>query len=224
MTETSYSEYMSGEEHNLPYFGGFPEIRYAVIGSPRTGTNLLCDYLSQLGLGVPMEYFSRWTIEDLPNRLGSLNPSEYGSDLLSNRTSAFDDESVFGVKALWPYEWQRIQTFIWPNRIIRMFREEKEDQVLSYARARITGTWAVMGDDELPTYDEAPEPEDLVDAENVIMKLEQFWNQAAESNAAFSYEYLRDKPVDALRHIVDEVFELSVEVPDDITPRTRKLT
>ncbi len=220
---TSYSEYMNGEEQDLPPFIGWPEPRYSIIGSPRTGTNLLCDYLNQLGLGVPMEYFSRWTIETMPDRFGAANPTEYSNALLVHRTSVVEDEGIFGVKALWPYEWQRIQTFVWTNRVIRMFREEKEDQVLSYARARISDTWALMeGDDyDAPTDQPEPEPEELVNAENVILKLEQFWNGAAESNVAFSYEYLRDKPVEALQHIVDEVFEINLTVPDDITARTK---
>ncbi len=89
---TSYSEYMNGEEQDLPPFIGWPEQRYSIIGSPRTGTNLLCDYLNQLGLGVPMEYFSRWTIETMPDRFGAANPTEYSNALLVHRTSVVEDE------------------------------------------------------------------------------------------------------------------------------------
>lgn len=228
---TSYSEYLNGAEHDLEPYAGWPEIRYAIVGSPRTGTNLLSDYLNQLGLGAPMEYFSRYSIEVLPPRLGAWTPADYANVLMSRRTSSiigFDGKpttAVFGVKTLWPYEWQRVQAFIWPNRIIRMFREEKEDQIKSYARARVSDVWAVMQGDDYDATSDQPElePEALVDAENIIMKLEQFWNGAAESNVAFSYEYLVAEPVDTLQHIIDEVFELDVTVPDDITARTRKL-
>ena len=229
---TTYSEEMIKEEYDLAGSpSGWPDIRYAIVGSPRSGSNLLCDYLTQLGLGVPMEYMSRWTVEKLPTRLGAWTPTDYGNVLLGRRTSSIigvdgrPTTTVFGVKTLRPYEWQRAQTFIWPNWIIRLFREEKEPQVLSYAKARASEDYVLWDGDEHPPEPEAPTPEELVSSENIIMQLEQFWNQAAaESNVAFSYEYLAEKPKELLQHIVDEVFEVDVTIPDDITPRIRKQT
>lgn len=220
-TVWSYCEFMAQEEHDQEPLSVWPDIRYAIVGSPRTGSNLLCSYLYQLGLGVPMEYLSRWTTEHLPERLGAWTPTNYVETLFSRRTSVIPpDTSVFGVKTLWPYEWQRAQSFLWPTHVIRLFREDQDQQAESYAIARKSGIYTVIEEPGPPP--EVPSPEEITQAGQVLTQLDQFWNQNVDAQAAFSYEFLVDEPVAALEHIVEEVFDLEIEVPPDIQPITKK--
>jgi LPS sulfotransferase NodH len=220
----TYTDLMVQEEFDngmsvLPQELMPPPIRYVVVGSPRTGTNLLCDLLYQTGMGVPMEYLTGPTARQLADRW-SVMPTEYLHQVMHRRTNP--DNGVFGLKITQPHEWEAAQG-IWPTHVIQVVREDRQAQILSLARALKTQYWADVGDpDDRPLAVE-PTDQELTQAESTVVGLSQVWQQLP-SDLQVSYEFLVKDRETAIRTIVEQL--LGLELPEGWecpTPRVKKL-
>ena len=134
-----------------------PRFRYVVLSGERTRSGLLCDYLGQRGIGIPIEYFNLQYMERIAQRLGCLLPDgridvpRYMTLLEYKRTR----NGIFGTKL------QPTQLLTASNEdsakataILRRFdraillrRRDKVLQAISLARAHLTDQWHIYGDD-----------------------------------------------------------------------------
>ena len=128
---------------------------YFIAFTMRTGSNLLCDYLSSSGLGYPTEYFQY--------PAGIVNPGLFealgveGGDVstyLQKVLLARSRNGVFGAKVSWDHKnvleeelarhfpdtdrWKRILSRV---RWVYSERRDKIDQAISLWRAQKTGKW-----------------------------------------------------------------------------------
>ncbi len=146
---------LAGPEHDTD---GAPPPRctYALCSSPRSGSTLLSEALTAVGMGVPIEYldptnamavaWGRWGCSDLGGYLQALH---------RHRTSA---DGVFGLKLHW-YQLAAVAgrgtgdgplleraaaafTSIAPGAaVVRVQRRDRRRQALSWLRAERTGCW-----------------------------------------------------------------------------------
>jgi trehalose 2-sulfotransferase len=134
------------------------KIFYTIAFTLRSGTNLLCEYLSSIGLGQPTEYFQwpypekmKWLYDDL--RIDSADLSRYLRELIKHRSS----NGIFGCKITWDqknvllYQAERqiggIQTFadLFPQNIwLYVRRRDKVGQAISLWRAAKSGRWTSL--------------------------------------------------------------------------------
>lgn len=158
MTNDDYD--LAGPELDCERAVDVPLRTYALCSSPRSGSTLLSEALTFLGsAGAPIEYFDptnamrvvwrRWGCRSLPDYIDSLHRHRCSSD------------GIFGVKVHW---FQLVSaaraltgrptgpvpapdlalTFdrVAPGALaIRVLREDRERQALSWARAERTGHW-----------------------------------------------------------------------------------
>lgn len=217
----SYTELMRQEKFDTsgPVLKSeeYPRTRFLVVGTPRSGSNLLCDLLYQSGFGVPMEYFSTPAAHHLIDRWG-VNASEYVAEVVNRRTT----DGIFGAKLFYPHEFE-FARHVWPTHLIRLQREDKQAQARSFALANKTGYFADVGDpDERPETLQEPSAQEITQAEQIILQLEQFWN-SVNVDAMVSYEYIvRDKE-DTLRNIAQLLGYPLPEAWEAPTPRVKKL-
>lgn len=216
----SYSIWLAGQELDQPIPRHPPKLRYMIAATPRTGSNLLCDYLRQLGLGLPAEYLELGTAEVLMKRWGCW-PTEYIDRLMKLRTVG----DAFGIKVMKPDV--MIQQ-IMPLRFIRMIRENAGDQVDSLARAMTTNYFTDIGDPEDRPSAEPVEPSQAVlnMASAIVVSQNKIWDDQFRrvDNMTVSYEVLVAKPHEVMEKVLEYLTEgertYIAELP---TPIVRKL-
>ena len=201
MTEhaSSYTGLMADARFDTGPTGTTPDVRYLICSSPRTGSNLLCDYLWQIGYGVPMEYLEPVAMRLLVGRWGSDSPRSYLLDLLTRRQV----DGVFGAKA---HYWQLAQS--WGGRepiafthYVRLTREDRAAQVRSHARAKATRRWINLNGD--PDYYE-PDAREIGVAAGAIARDNAGWSAHLEGRAhlAVTYEQLVADPQATVDRVV----------------------
>src|ERR1700676_1927877 len=156
--EVSYFESLYSERWDRP--AAAARVRYLVLAQERTGSELLCAYLRQRGMGVPLEYFHKARLPALAARLGCLeadgivNVARYRAELERRRTT---DNGVFGAKIVMPQlAWIAGSTGIAPeqvagsfDKVVLMRRHDTLLQAISLMRAMSTGQWHVISGDPL---------------------------------------------------------------------------
>lgn len=181
--------------------------RYLICSEPRSGSNLLCDYLFQLGFGVPCEYFEDAAANVLMRRWRA-TPTNYGDELLRHRTM----NGVVGAKITYAYEWNRALNALWPNRpIIRTRRRDRNAQAMSLARANRRGTWCYFGPDLTPASKVAPvevSDFDLKEAARRIDTIGAFFDRAVETYPFVEvwFEDLVERPAETIDGVLRTVF------------------
>lgn len=194
----SYTELMTASEYDVSAPSA-PVVRYAIVGSPRSGSNLLSDLLYQMGLGVPMEYFSPPAMNRLSERWGAFGPMEYSGYLFANRTS---ENGVFGVKVVNQIEWMRASQVVWPTHVIRLVREDREQQAESLAKVMVSQRYIALKGDASELVGREPTPEELQYAAGEIEGSEAWYDQnLGQPSGLLSYEYLVKETETALRNI-----------------------
>jgi trehalose 2-sulfotransferase len=131
-------------------------LRYLILSTQRTGSELLCAYLRERGIGVPLEYFGP---ASLAERLGCLDGNgrtlfqRYVPLLEAKRTTP---NGIFGMK-LHPGQLEALsemddeKAFRFLNlfgKIVVLRRRDKVLQAISLARAIITGQFHNLAGDE----------------------------------------------------------------------------
>ena len=216
----SYTELIMQEEFDVEDAPA-PTSRFILVGSPRTGSNLLADLLRSVGIGIPAEYFAPNVIDDLMTDWGCYGPMDYITEVFSRRTAL---TGIFGTKAMNPGEWQRALDAVWPQHVIYIVREDKDAQVESLARAMRTKYFADVGD-ERPVIVPDANDELRAAAEHIAETEAWFVKNGVASGATItvSYEYLVANPDDVVRNIA---LAFGISLPDDWThdtPLVRKL-
>ena len=76
-----------------------PEFSYLICGTPRCGSNLLCEALGNTGLaGIPGEYF--WDEAHWARKWGTTCYTDYLHEVIKRSTT---ENRVFGTKVMWGY-------------------------------------------------------------------------------------------------------------------------
>lgn len=218
---TSWSEHVLAEDMDL-----FPDfdapgasIRYVIIGTPRSGTNLLCSLLQEMGYGVPAEYYSDWMMDKMIESRGFQGPLDYYTGVMATRTSA---DGVFGCKTVQPGELGRIRMAVEPNVVIRMSREDKDAQAESFVKAMKTGNYVQLDGEPSPAV--VVTDEEREQTRERLAQMEMYLNEnIGNGHLLIGYEYLVNSTDEVLRHIAQMFGD---ELPEDWThptPKTRKM-
>lgn len=218
----SWSQMVMGEDYDL-----FPEfdapgasIRYVIIGTPRSGTNLLSSMLYKMGYGVPAEYHNDYMLDNMIKQRGFQGPADYYTGLFGLRTSA---DGVFGCKTVQPNDLPRIKMSTEPNFIIRMGREDKEAQAQSFLKSMKTKQYIqIEGGPKAPEV--LTSDEEVHEVRMQIEQMDQFFdNNIGQGHTLISYEYLVQNTDEVLRHLAKAFGD---ELPEDWThpsPVTQKM-
>ncbi len=123
--------------------GREPRLKYAILATPRTGSEFLCASLRRRGIGVPMEYLGVFSIADrlgCQDDAGNTPLSPYFAQLYAKRTTL---NGIFGIKVL-PMQLRRFARddiaaaadfFSYFDRVLLLQRKDKLLQAISWARA-----------------------------------------------------------------------------------------
>ena len=132
---------------------------YAICTAPRSGSNLLCQYLASTDVpGKPLEYFNwqgRRAIED-PSY-----PDAPADQIRMILTRGATDNGVYGVKLFWYQHAELSAAFDWmralPNlSFIYLERRDRLGQAISWARATQTAQYrSTQPVSSAPSYDAA---------------------------------------------------------------------
>lgn len=120
-----------------------PHTIYLIAGLPRTGSSLLCDYLQQMGLGFPTEYYVQYARTTYGNRHGAFSPAAYADLLIKLRTR----NGYFGGKAVSPDTIKFALQWTPPTHIIEIRRNNRIAQVRSLAVAMDSGQYSLRGEE-----------------------------------------------------------------------------
>lgn len=147
MNTEEHLEHMMAELCRRPDRGVTPGFRIAVLSTPRCGSSLFCDAMSQTGrLGEPLEYFNPRYIAAFSRVMGRnrVNLAEYKSFIENATTSPNGIFSVnIHVGQVEALE-QRglrlpIQHF---DHVIYLWRQNRVRQAYSLAKANATDQWS----------------------------------------------------------------------------------
>jgi LPS sulfotransferase NodH len=127
---------------------------YLIAATPRTGSYLLCEGLTQTnGAGRPSEFFNPGQMEVLARRWNT-NQLRFRSYLGTVLTHGTTPNGVFGMKIHWihvghfaklagsPHSGPRVLDQLFPQlRILHIRRKDVLAQAVSYFRAKSSGLW-----------------------------------------------------------------------------------
>lgn len=155
------SKLFLGKEYDQPEVrAGTTTRTYLVLGSPRTGSTLLCSMLFDIAkYGLPYEYFNpaihmagRFGITDTPRDIASIDVDAYLKALIANRSTVYEDvrtgvtTAAWGVK-LFPahFSWMvgssKGDSLVSSSKILRIRRRDRIAQAVSMHIASSTGDW-----------------------------------------------------------------------------------
>jgi LPS sulfotransferase NodH len=221
----SWTEYLSQARFDQPEFVGTPKIRLVLVALPRTGSNLLSDYLHQLGIGVPMEYYSPPAKRLLADRWNVLRG--YTDALVSRRTvhrTTTDPASVFATKAINPVELNEARLQTMPTHLVGVDRFDRRAQSYSFARASKTGYFADVGDpDDRPRLIE-PSAGEAREASAMLEKIRNAYRMMCpDLKLTVYYEALIEDPVATVNDVIDHLGLTRIAANQLPEPRLRKL-
>lgn len=162
MTEMHYET--NKESFDFPSWVGRPEVCYAIVSTPRSGSNMLVRALWQSGVaGAPEEYLTPLFMSDFTGRFGRLRENLKSKDAWLSGNKIFDGElaeyvkllmrirtspnGVFGLKlhaSHFSFEHLSlidVNRVIQLDKVIRITRKNKVRQAISLIFATETDQW-----------------------------------------------------------------------------------
>lgn len=201
---------LSSEELDLPTTIRFnagvprPEV-YSICSTQRTGSFLLCRILTNLGAGVPHEYYHTMHQRIIGPRINlqpetiPKTPTEYLYRLMGIRTR----KNLFGFKVQpWEMRLNGLMRCNWfhETRQIHLYRRDVEAQARSFQKAWKTGKWGF--DDTVTT----PQRNykyllclDLMQKENSAW--ENYFEGKEASHLGLAFEDLLEKPLEKMHQV-----------------------
>jgi LPS sulfotransferase NodH len=180
---------------------------YAICTSGRSGSNLLCQYLSSTGvLGHPLEYFNG-------GGRRTLGCPEYPDDPVEQidwiLTKGGTPNGIYGVK-IFPWQFDRIEqslhwTKLLPNlAFVLLRRRDLLGQAISTVRAAQTNQWrSTMAAQGSAAYNGAQIYERLQGAVNDYARWDIFFARKAITPTIIVYEELLADPQSAVDRVAD---------------------
>jgi trehalose 2-sulfotransferase len=215
-----------------------PPRSYALCGTPRTGSTLLCSLLSSTGvLGRPESYFREPDEVAWATRFGLATEGgrvrDYRAFVSAARSAGTSENGVFGVRIMWgslervigglggvPGEPDLpiLEEALGPLTFVHLRREDVTEQAVSWCRAEQTGYWQ-QGD--IATR----EPHQDIRRMELLMKTIRKYNAAwrawfdAEGVEPLSITY--EQLVGDRRGVIQGIAsKMAVELPSDWRPRS----
>ena len=173
---------------------------YVICATPRSGTTLLCDLLTDVGkAGKPDSFFRRQSIYWWADYLGvpstewdekTIFDQSYLKAVIKEGTNGTD---MFGMRLMWEHvaylsdvldqyypdlssDYARIQAAFGPVQFLHLSRDDKVAQAVSRVKAEQTGLWHVHSSgaerERL-----APASEAQFDSQRLIEQLEEYQQQ-----------------------------------------------
>lgn len=137
-----------------------PKQSYLICASPRSGSTLLCNLLTQAGAGKPHSFFRVKSIADWADGWGlpHVTPETYGVDYIVAAIAAgTDGTDVFGMRTMWDSvepllarlavlngvkdDLAQLTDQFGPLKFIHLSRKDRIAQAVSLAIAEQTGLW-----------------------------------------------------------------------------------
>ena len=178
---------------------------YAICTSGRSGSNLLCQYLSSTGLlGHPLEYFNAAgrRMFGLPDY-----PDEPDKQVDFIRTGGATRNGIYGVK-IFPTQFDVVAKSIrWSERLpglgfVQLTRRDLLGQAISWARALQTGQWqSIVPGREPAVYDADQIYQCLRAAASDNARWNIFFARNGIEPAAIMYEDLVADPQEAVDRV-----------------------
>jgi LPS sulfotransferase NodH len=138
---------------------------YAICGTPRSGSTLLCRLLAATGVaGAPESFFRQESLADYARRWRLPPAGDAGFDrafLAAMRREGTGDTGIFGLRIMWPSVADAAKRLggtgpadfpaafdagFGPARFIHLSRQDKLAQAISLFRARQSGLWHLAAD------------------------------------------------------------------------------
>jgi trehalose 2-sulfotransferase len=202
----------------------------------RSGSNLLCDYLSQLGIGQPTEFFqppfgitNSWFYQEV-----QVAPDNFAA-FLPALTQRFSLNGIFGAKLGWAHrnalEHAVAQTFGYPSLKeafnplwIRITRQDRIAQAISVWRALHSQVWLRRrGEASSELYNPPYEYDSLKKALMEVLSVEYVWSEYFRRHGiepiSLTYEELAADPVAMVRRVADPILARAGmgPLPKDVT-------
>jgi LPS sulfotransferase NodH len=221
-----------------------PQITYVICATPRTGSTLLCEALTNTGLaGEPDEYFAVEMEERLYDKLGVSTFAEYLPRIVEEHTSP---NGVFGTKLMmtefYPYFMNRLRagqpggarertdaellTEVFPNlHYIWITRRNKVRQAVSLSKAIQTRVWeARINRSKEPLAEPKYRFEgiDLITQRIVIYEAQ--WQDFFTRNGIKTFNIIYEDFVDTYEETALQILKyIGVEVPPKVNFWKRKM-
>jgi LPS sulfotransferase NodH len=187
-----------------------PRASYLICTTPRTGSWLICDALTQTGLaGYPQEYLLSHVAFDLA--WGKPSPDSFDDYMAWVCEQATTDNGVCGIKVHWPQMHylkvvldldncgllDRLRRHLPGLVLIRLTREDRIRQALSYHRAMTEDAWWEFTGSPIEERDFRPDYAEVARLVGLITRYEQEWDSFVEEvrkrPLTVSYERLVDE-------------------------------
>jgi LPS sulfotransferase NodH len=198
---------------------------YAICTAPRSGSNLLCQYLTSTELlGRPLEYFNTQGRRAIDDPAYPDAPSDQIRLILTRGATA---NGIYGVKLFWYQHMEVTSTLDWtlalPNlSYIYLERRDRLGQAFSWARAMQTSqyrsTQPVNGE---PSYDAAAIRQRLHDVEREYAQWAAFFAHRKIMPLSLVYEDFIAEPQSAIDRVAQM---LAVRISPKIVPGQIDLT
>lgn len=183
---------------------GAPTVSYLICTTPRSGSWLLCDALTQTGLaGYPQEYLLSHTIFD--EGWGRPSEANFGHYFSLIREEATTPNGVCGLKVHWsqmqnllnvleagPAELlERLRAELPGLLLIRLKRRDKLRQALSYHRAIAEQQWWEFASEPMSPADFVPDLDEVDRLTRLLEAHERHWDgfSAAAGRATLELWY-----------------------------------
>lgn len=186
-----------------------PRASYLICTTPRTGSWLICDALTQTGLaGYPQEYLLTHVAFD--PAWGKPSPNNFDDYMAWVCEQATSDNGVCGIKVHWPQMHylkvvldldncgllDRLRRHLPGLVLIRLTREDRVRQALSYHRAMREDAWWEFTGSPIEERDFQPDYAEVARLVGLITRYEREWDcffeEVREQPLPMSYEQLVD--------------------------------
>lgn len=220
---------------------------YIVCASPRSGSTLLCDLLSQTGVaGKPRSFFRPASISEFSYQWG-LEDGLWGKEYVeAAKKAGASANRVFGIRIMWsdftgfvsrldqlyPCSGNAIDLLnqaLGVTHYLHVYREDKVAQAVSLAIAKQTGLWHRNADGNVRQQTGHPKQasynRQLIASELAMLETEaEGWKSWFEHNQmtplTIKYEDLAQDPSDTLQQALDHI---GLEMQANVKPETQKL-
>lgn len=227
-----------------------PKQSYLICASPRSGSTMLCNLLTQAGAGKPHSFFREKSVQDWASwwNMAPVTEHTYGANYVAHAIKSGENGTgIFGMRMMWDSveplltrlaalngpmpDLPQLTDQFGPLKFIHLSRADKVAQAVSLAIAEQSGLWHRNADGTVleqthelrdPVYDQT-----LIARELDGLHIEaDGWSNWFAKNAIephrVTYEDLSAAPQDQLAGILTHI-GLNAKVAQTIQPGTAKI-
>ena len=209
---------VNSEKFDFEKYRGYPKSCYCVASSPRTGSTLLCEFLTASGnAGRPLEYFNDQYISDYKERWHFTDLRDYMVLLQRYRTS---QNGYFGIKCHADQYLKCHNLFPKNALFINIYRKDILKQTVSYFKAYISGQYSFDAEIRKNINKDTYRFDDMMHVLEVLININNKWEQVFLSNKnriKIAYEDLCSDRVSVIKRI-EEFLQIDMKNTYAMTP------